>query len=198
MRLTKVSQSNQNESFGNSYVLVADQGVELGIFFRPPIRKVVYSMTDYYDTGFHILDYTAKCQTKLSRFWQYILGNKQAVKSIINPEHFKNEDYEYQECIGIEVNKFVSPIYFRRNYRTMLCLNMDEDGVVEWIDSHGYNDKYTETLSGCNREVTKIHFKYKKTDSRIRTGKNYLYTNSVGMKELVKIIESKTKVTEEG
>ena len=193
MRLTKVSQNNQNESFGNSYILFADQGIELGIFLRPLIRKVIYSSVDYYNTGFYILDYIAKCQTKLGRLYQYILGNKQVVKDVLDPEYFNNEEY-----IGIEVNKLVCPIYFKRNYRTMLCLNMDQDGVVEWIDSHGYNDKYTESLSGCNREVTKIHFKYKKTDSRIRAGKNYLYTNSVGIKELVKIIESKTKVTEEG
>ena len=189
----RVSKNSHNESFGNSYILFADEGVELGIFFRLPIRKVIYSSADYYNTGFYISDYIAKCQTKLGRLWQYILGNKQAVNDILDPEYFENEEY-----IGLEVNKVVSPIYFRRNYRTMLCLNMDGDAIVEWIDSRGYNDKYTESLSGCNREVTKIHFKYKKTDSRIRTGKNYLYTNSVGMKELVKIIESKTKVTEEG
>ena len=189
----RVSKNSHNESFGNSYILFADEGVELGIFFRLPIRKVIYSSADYYNTGFYISDYITKCQTKLGRLWQYILGNKQAVNDILDPEYFENEEY-----IGLEVNKVVSPIYFRRNYRTMLCLNMDGDAIVEWIDSRGYNDKYTESLSGCNREVTKIHFKYKKTDSRIRTGKNYLYTNSVGMKELVKIIESKTKVTEEG
>mgnify|MGYP003295003695 FL=1 len=193
MMSIRVSKNSHNESFGNSYILFADEGVELGIFFRLPIRKVIYSSADYYNTGFYISDYIAKCQTKLGRLWQYILGNKQAVNDILDPEYFENEEY-----IGLEVNKVVSPIYFRRNYRTMLCLNMDGDAIVEWIDSRGYNDKYTESLSGCNREVTKIHFKYKKTDSRIRTGKNYLYTNSVGMKELVKIIESKTKVTEEG
>ena len=193
MMSIRVSKNSHNESFGNSYILFADEGVELGIFFRLPIRKVIYSSADYYNTGFYISDYIAKCQTKLGRLWQYILGNKQAVNDILDPEYFENEEY-----IGLEVNKVVSPIYFRRNYRTMLCLNMDGDAIVEWIDSRGYNDKYTESLSGCNREVTKIHFKYKKTDSRIRTGKNYLYTNSVGMRELVKIIESKTKVTEEG
>ena len=111
MMLTRVSKNSHNESFGNSYILFADEGVELGIFFRPPIRKVIYSSADYYNTGFYISDYIAKCQTKLGRLWQYILGNKQAVNDILDPEYFENEEY-----IGLEVNKVVSPIYFRRNY----------------------------------------------------------------------------------
>ena len=195
MRLAKITQTDQRQSLGRSYVAFANQGVEFGLFFRLPIRKITYSSVDYYQTGFYISDYIAICKSKLRRVWQYLLGNKQAVFNALDPEYFNNE-----ENIGIEVNKFVFPIYFKRYYQEITCINMDDDvdTVIEWIESYGYHDKYTHDLGDCIKEVTKIHFKYKMTDTKIRTGKKYLYTHMIGMIELVKLIESKVKVTEDG
>lgn len=186
----KVSLNSGSISYGatGTYVIFHDEGVETGLFFRFPIRKVCYKVFTEQKNDPSLIEFVQDCKdSRLFRIFNYIMGNKNAVKEILEENIFNDDD-----LYGIDINKFISPIYFKRNYRKLDIINMDEDQPVNYISSYGYDDEYNQVAGNCTKETTYIHTKYKKREIKLRRGKKYLYTYIHTAKELIKLLEARS------
>ena len=191
----KISKKSEYIHYGatNNYIIFTDEGVQTGVFFRSPIRKVTYEVYPYSSEYFSLVIFAQNCKdSRLFRIFQYIIGNRELVKSVMKEDLFKDQD-----LFGIEGNILISPIYFKRNYRALDIININDDIPIEYISSFGYDDKYTRVSGICIKETTVIHHKYKKKEIRLRTGNKYLYTYLYIAKELIKTLETKeTRITQ--
>lgn len=125
---------------------VRSEFVTYGLFFRNFIQRVFKSCDMYGGGAAYIWAETAK-----KKVIPYLL-NLFRYESIV--KHLSNDN-----CAGIEVNELASPVYFKRNMRSMHCLVHDPDHPVESIFSYGY-EPYENVVSGtCKVEYTTIKFK---------------------------------------
>lgn len=187
----KVSLKSDSISYGatGTYVIFYDEGIETGLFFRFPIRKVCYKIYTERKNDPSLIEYYQNCKDfKLFRVLNYILGNKDAVNTVLDEDFFSDD-----ELYGVDVNKIISPIYFKRNYRKLDIINMDEDQPVNYISSYGYDDEYNQIAGNCNKEITYIHTKHKRREIKLRRGKKYLYTYIHTAKELIKLLEARNQ-----
>lgn len=186
----KISKQSGSTSYGSTqnYIIFHDEGVQTGLFVRFPIRKIMYEIYPYNSLcTTSLAEFAQNCKdSKLFRLFNYIIGNKDAVKFALDEDLFDDPD-----LAGLEINRIISPIYFKRNYRSLNIINMDDDSVIEYISSFGYDDEWIQVAGHCNKEITKISHKHKRLKTRIRYGKSYLYTYIHIAKELIKTLESK-------
>lgn len=191
----RISKNSEYIHYGatNNYIIFTDEGMETGIFFRSPIRKITYEVYPYSSEHFSLAIFAQDCKDSiLFRIYQYILGNKELVKSVMKEDLFKDP-----YLFGMEGNIVISPIYFKRKYRALDIINMNDDIPINYISSFGYEDEYNMIAGYCTKETTVIHHKYKKKETRLRTGNKYLYTYLHIAKELIKTLETKeTRISE--
>lgn len=185
----RISLKSGSISYGatGTYIIFHDEGIETGLFFRFPIRKLYYKVFTEQKNDPSLIDFVQDCKdSKLFRILNYILGNKDVVKEVLEEDIFTENN-----LYGIDIYKIISPIYFKRNYRKLDIINMDEDQPVNYISSYGYDDKYNQVAGYCNKEITYIHTKYNKKEIKLRRGKSYLYTYIHTAKELIKLLEAR-------
>ena len=192
----KISKKSEYIHYGatDNYIIFTDEGIQTGIFFRSPIRKITYEVYPYSSEHFSLAIFAQDCKdSRLFRIFQYLIGNRKIIKTIMEEKDL----FLDQDLFGIEGNILISPIYFKRNYRALDIINMNDDIPIEYISSFGYDDKYNRVSGYCSKETTVIHHKYKKKETRLRTGNKYLYTYLHIAKELIKTLETKeTRISE--
>lgn len=184
----KISKDSGYISYGQRYAIFHDEGTQVGIFFRLPIRKVCYHKYTETKNDPSLFIWIEDCKrSKLFRFFNYLLGNKDQVTQALEDIDLLEDD----DLCDMQINRIISPIYFKRNYRALTIINMEEDSAINYIDSFGYDDEWNQVSGHCNKEVTKIHHQYKRTETRLRSGKTYLYTYLHIAKELIKTLEAR-------
>lgn len=184
----KISKNSGTESYGERYMIYHDEGVQTGIFFRSPFRKITYKVYPDKAGEYSLIHYVHDIRAnKRFRLFSRLLGNNK----IINEIYEDDLDIFTDDLYGIDINTIICPIYFKRNYRYLDIINLEEKGPIDYITSFGYDDEYIDVAGECNKEITKIKHRYKRNEYRIRFGKNYLYTYTHSAKELIKTLECK-------
>lgn len=146
----------------NSYVITTNEGTEKGLFFRSPIQKVTFDA--YYDRPrFSAWKYLDQIKNPIKRIYEYLLGNRRIVKNI----NKWPEDWNWG---GFNANILCSPIYFKREYRTLSVSSTDPNTNIQSIESYGYESEFNFCAGDCKLEKTIItlktgkRLKFKKTE----------------------------------
>ncbi|MDD3172142.1 MAG: hypothetical protein PHF63_00485 [Herbinix sp.] len=129
------------------YIINAEEKEEYGVFFRLPITKVEVS-----DSGYKQLSpwsFIKKLKENVLFRLFHLMINRRITLDLL-----KNGMGD--DCCGFYINKFVSPIYFKRSYRRTVARAMKPDLEIESIVSYGYESEYEVVCGRCVVEKTII------------------------------------------
>lgn len=158
----------RNEKIGN-HSITFGSGIEKGIFFRHFLRRETFSTYDYETSCPQ--QYYEKCKSNLvKRLIEYLKGNYTIINRVI-PRSMEERDYDW----GVYVNCFISPVYFKREFRELICEAGDYNASVQKIVSYGYNDIDEEVGGNCRFEKTSITLKNGKKIKSV-ADESYHYT----------------------
>ena len=167
----------------DDYLMVCEEGTEVGIFFRSPIQ--VATFMDYITlegSGFDIGRYINEIKNPIRRVFETLLGNKDVVNTLLHDDDIADV---------YKINVLCSPLYFRRRYRKLECNARTDSckGTIGSIRSYGYDTKFEAWCAGVTHsEKTHIRFKHnlvKKTKIRIKK-KSYRYTYKHVIEDVMK------------
>ena len=162
-----------------NFVIDTETGIERGLFFRKPIQKVTFDATFdvfYDEPSLNAWKYADDIKRPIRRLYEVILGNS----SIINNIEKWKEDINWG---GFSANILCCPIYFKREYRKLKALSVNEDNIQS-IVSYGYEGEYNDCAGNCVVEKTIIILKNgKRIKKKIRGSYKYTYERMV--KEII-------------
>lgn len=162
------------------YNIIEDEGVEKGIFFRNPIQKVTFETYDY-DTRFSAFEYLNNIRKNpIKRLYEIIIGNLNIIKNI---EKW-SEEYDWA---GFTANILCFPIYFKRKYRVLEAISMNNNKNIQSIRSYGYESEFCNVAGNCVKEVTCLTFKNKKQQKIIKKDRYYYTYLHIIKDELLKV-----------
>ena len=167
----------------NNYTIFQKDGEKRGIFFRNPLQKIYFTM-DYDKTlekrekFFHCNKYLERINNPIIRFWERIKGNGNVVKNL----HKWMEDCSFY---GFSAKMIVSPIYFHRKFRSLLCVNVNDNGNIKQIYSYGYEIGFEVAQGDCYKEITNVLLTNGKK-VKIKTRGSYHYTYEHIIEEILK------------
>lgn len=170
----------------DTYTVISAKYTAHGIFFRNPIQKVC---RDAYYVGFvkddsrvmNAYRYMDAIKNPIRRFYEILLGNGDVVRNI---EKW-SQDIDFA---AVTTKMLCSPIYFRREERSLIAIDTSGQQNISEIRSRGYESEF-ETCSGCcEKEWTTIKLKGLKGCKKIRRvcRGHYCYTYFTTIKDLVK------------
>lgn len=184
-------------NIGNGFYVIITTGIENGIFFRLPIRKMQYTTMAEIDSfrcvkhDNNLINYIQKVKgSMLFRLYNFCIGNGCYVNRIMHDERYKNiEGHMIDDSSeDIWLNTICSPVYFERRFKKFFCSSLSFDNKVELINSYSYADEYLAPEFTCNKEDTYIKYTSGKRKFITRKNCNELYTTWVGISEKLKII----------
>lgn len=175
MKRTIESKIYDNEN----YTIYTEEYVESGIFFQNPIQERTFDTDPFEDNHFDFYDFQAKWNgSVVFRFIHTLLGNKKQMDAIR-----EGGGLPYDVC-GVNLRTFVSPIYTKREGRS---LNMYAKNLlleIQEIHSSGYELPYTRVSGDCHVETTQMTTR---TDRKLKYkyGKQYHFTYAHIVKDLL-------------
>ena len=166
----------------NNFDLIIKEGFQTGIYFRSPLCEVDISYFDP-DTKDPTL-YLKECNISLyKRLIEYIKGNYHIINKVL-PRYLADINDIDVSARGVGVNIFISPIYFKREFRELICeTKTPKLSNIQSIYSFGY--KYFDDISGTNdysKETTYFSFinymnDYKTTNNEFQWTYEFIIEN---------------------
>lgn len=165
---------SQSNFYANFNILV-NEGIELGIFFKFPIRKL-----DINDNN-KLSDEIEKIRSnKLYRIFNILIGNRKFVWFCL---HLHNHDiFESDAWHTINVVEF--PIYFHRRYLSAKAESTEHSCTIR---GEGYYELLGKGI--CNKEEINVTYYIngiQKIKKRLRKNKKTESIDVFGIKEIVK------------
>lgn len=182
--------SIEYSNYGN-YMIVREDSVQHGIFFRNPIQKAFFDMYPYgaVSDKFSACDFAYNIsKNPFYKLYQILIGNKNIVKNInkwIN---------ECDDFTGFDANILCSPIYFKRKYRKLRAYpnsnNFFKNDIIRSIESYGFESEWESCQGACKIERTKFKLINGKT-IHINKKNYYHFTFTHVIKEIIENQEFK-------
>lgn len=156
------------------YLIIQEEGIEKGIFFRKPVQEAYYSTDDPHAYRFSAWKYLKDIKNPIRRFYEIIIGNLHILRNINDLEN----DISWY---GFYANILCFPIYFKRAYIKSTAISTGDDSIHS-IEAHAYTEGFSD------KEKTVIRLNTGEQITQYRDSFYYIY--SYNMKRLIDMSDS--------
>ena len=165
-----------------TYTVISDKYTAYGIFFRSPIQKV---FRDGYYVGIvednprvmNAYEYRDAVKKPIRRFYEILLGNGKIVRNI--EKWSQNTEFG-----GVTTKMLRSPIYFKREERSLVAIDTSGQQNISEIRSRGHESDLETCAGSCEKERTTIKLKNGKKIRKVCRDE-YFYTYYTTIEDLV-------------
>lgn len=197
-KIDKEAREIRLDNFFNGYCIIVNSGIETGIFFRPMVRKMMYTTSPEINTlkckerDNDLVRYILRSKRSiLFRLYNRLIGNGWYISKIMKKDNYERinqneyvEDYQHEDQW---LNVLCLPVYFRRRYKRLMCTSLSKDDNVQYIFATSYSDEYM-AENTVVKEVTSIKFANGDIGNSTRKYCNELFVNEIGVQERIKIL----------